>query len=98
MDPSKYITPLGAGQYTSGGAVLVALVAIVLSLSFLMLVAPKDSIPVINRYPNDWFSSKAHMAFITNADGLIKQEFAKVRERSSSTAYRDKEILTKKPV
>jgi hypothetical protein len=95
MDPSKYFTPLGAGQYTSGGAVLVALVAIVFSLSFLM---PKDSIPVINRYPNDWFSSKAHMAFITNADGLIKQGFAKVRERSSSTAYRDKEILTKKPV
>ncbi|KAE9374069.1 cytochrome P450 [Stipitochalara longipes BDJ] len=77
MDFSKYITPLGAEQYTSGGAVLVALVAIVFSLSFLMLVAPKDNIPVINRYPNDWFSSKAHMAFITNADGLIKQGFAK---------------------
>lgn len=98
MDSSNYTTPLGAGQYTSGGAVLVGLVAIVFSLSFLMLVTPKNSIPVINRYPNDWFSSKAHMAFITNADGLIKQGFAKVRERSSSMVYRDMEILTKKPV
>ncbi|KAG5798181.1 hypothetical protein H9Q69_002790 [Fusarium xylarioides] len=42
-----------------------------------MLIAPKDNIPVINKYPNDWFLSKAHMAFITNADGLIKQGFAK---------------------
>lgn len=98
MDFSKYIAPLGAGQYTSGGVVPVALVAIVFSLLLLLLVTPKDRIPVINKYPNDWFSSKAHMAFITNADGLIKQGFAKVRERSSSTAYRDREILTKKPV
>ncbi|ENH71565.1 Ent-kaurene oxidase [Fusarium oxysporum f. sp. cubense race 1] len=73
MDLSKYITPLLAGQYPLGGAVLVAVVAFVL----LMLIAPKDSIPVINKYPNDWFLSKAHMAFITNADGLIKQGFAK---------------------
>ncbi|KAH7210310.1 cytochrome P450 [Fusarium oxysporum] len=73
MDLSKYITPLLAGQYPLGGAVLVAVVAFVL----LMLIVPKDSIPVINKYPNDWFLSKAHMAFITNADGLIKQGFAK---------------------
>ncbi|KAG7406177.1 Cytochrome P450 monooygenase 1 [Fusarium oxysporum f. sp. rapae] len=91
MDPSKYINPLLAGQYPLGGAVLVAVVAFVL----LMLIAPKDSIPVINKYPNDWFLSKAHMAFITNADGLIKQGFAKVRESSSSMAYGEKEILTK---
>jgi hypothetical protein len=87
MDLSKYITPLLAGQYPLGGAVLVAVVAFVL----LMLIAPKDSIPVINKYPNDWFLSKAHMAFITNADGLIKQGFAKVRESSSSMANGEKD-------
>lgn len=84
MDFSKYINALGAGQYTSGGAVLVASVAIIVGLSVLTLVAPKDSIPFINKYPNDWFSSKAQMAFITNADGLIKQGFAKVRQCSTA--------------
>lgn len=75
MDVSKHIAPLLAGQSPLAGAVLVAVVALVV----LLLIAPKDSIPVINKYPNDWFLSKAHMAFITNADGLIKQGFAKVR-------------------
>ncbi|KAF5980297.1 cytochrome P450 monooxygenase [Fusarium bulbicola] len=73
MDLNKHTTALLAGQYPLGGAVLVAVAALVL----LMLIAPKDRIPVINKYPNDWCLSKAHMAFITNADGLIKQGFAK---------------------
>lgn len=98
MDLREYFPPLDAAQYTAGGVVLFALVAFVVGLSFLVLVKPKGRIPVINKYPNDWFSSKAHMAFITNAEGLIKQGFAKVRKSSSSMAYRDEQILTKKPV
>jgi hypothetical protein len=94
MDVSKHITSLLAGQSPLVGAVLVAVVA----LALLMLIVPKDNIPVINKYPNDWFLSKAHMAFITNADGLIKQGFAKVRESSSSMAYGEKGELTNKPV
>lgn len=84
MDFSQNITTLGVGEYTSEGAGLVAAGAIILVLSLLVLVSPKDKIPVINKYPNDWFSVKAQIAFVTNADGLIKQGFAKVRECSSS--------------
>lgn len=80
MDFSQNTTTLGVGDYTPEGAGLVAAGAIILVLSLLVLVSPKEKIPVINKYPNDWFSIKAQIAFVTNADGLIKQGFAKVRE------------------
>ncbi|CAF3447089.1 unnamed protein product [Fusarium graminearum] len=77
MDFSQNTTTLGVGDYTPEGAGLVAAGAIILVLSLLVLVSPKEKIPVINKYPNDWFSIKAQIAFVTNADGLIKQGFAK---------------------
>jgi hypothetical protein len=80
MDFSKNITSLGVGEYTPEGAGLVAAGAVIFVLSCLVLLSPRDKIPVINKYPYDWLSIKAQIAFVTNADGLIKEGFAKVRQ------------------